>query len=76
MGKSYTSIFVYISTAHHCSQNLDATYLLQLSVVIVTPGTMPAQHTARYQNVRSGKTVFLLEEDKVLDVEDVNTYCS
>ena len=57
---------------HHCSQNLDAAFLLQLSMVIVTPGTMPAWHTARYQNLRSGKTVSLLEEDKALDVEDVN----
>ena len=58
--------------AHHCSQNLYATFILQLSMVIVTPGTMPAWSIARYQNVRSGKTVFLLEEDKALNAEDVN----
>ena len=57
---------------HHCSQNLDATFLLQVSLVIVTPGTMPACCMARYQNVRSGITVFMLEEEKALDVEDVN----
>ena len=32
----------YIGMTNHCSQNVDAIFLLQLSMVIVTPGTMPA----------------------------------
>ena len=70
--KSYIGIFVYIGMTHHCSYNLDSTFLLQLSMFIVILCTMPAWCTAIYQNVRCGKTVFLLDENKVLDVEDVN----